>query len=177
MNSRSRTACAVLIAAALMVWGAACGDGGPAPNDPDSWHQDTGSGRDPGTWDPGTPGNGCGGYGYGTGPDCVPEGALDCTQDPCIFGTCVVVAGSGLCECQEGYAGRICGECAEGFVARGLRCARRDACDTFPCVFGTCRILNAQPVCDCDGGYTGENCDRCADGYRPQDLRCVKEDE
>ncbi|HNZ03002.1 MAG TPA: hypothetical protein PKK50_02550 [Myxococcota bacterium] len=137
---------------------------------------DTSTGFDAVEWDPGNPGTECGGYGYGYGPDCVPEGALDCTQDPCIFGNCVLVSGVGTCVCLEGYDGRICGECAEGWVARGLRCVRLDVCDGYTCAFGTCRILNTQPFCDCDIGYTGDHCDVCADGFVPMNLRCVEEE-
>lgn len=167
-----RTAWMVLLMPLMVGCG---GDGAPAGTD--AWTPDPGTGRDSTVWDPGTPSQECGGYGYGYGPDCVPPGALDCTQDPCIFGTCEVVGGAGTCICLEGYAGRICGECAEGWVARGLRCVRLDACDGFPCAFGTCRILNEQPFCDCDTGYTGDHCDACADGSEAKDLRCVEEGE
>lgn len=163
--------------AGMLAAAAGCDGGGPGDDFDARAPIDPGLGTDTVPWDPGNPGTGCGGYGYGYGPDCVPPGALDCTQDPCIFGTCRVVGGAGACECLEGYAGRICGECAEGWVARGLRCVPANACDAYPCVFGTCRILNAQPFCDCDAGYTGDACDRCAEGYRAQDLRCVKEGE
>ncbi len=167
-----RTVIALLSVACLL---AACDNGGPGNGTPDALLTDPGTGADTAAWDPGNPTNPCGGQGYGYGPDCVPDGALDCTQDPCIFGTCDVVAGQGVCTCREGYAGRICGECAVGFVVRGLRCVREDGCETFPCIFGTCRLLDDQPFCDCDTGYTGANCDQCADGYQAQDLRCVKE--
>lgn len=144
----------------------------------DTWtSDDTGGGTDTVTWDPGNPETGCSGYGYGYGPDCVPEGALDCTQDPCIFGTCEVISGVGTCVCLEGYDGRICGECARGWVARGLRCVLMDACVGFPCAFGTCRILNTQPFCDCNPGYTGDHCDACAEGFEAKNLRCVEEGE
>lgn len=168
-----RTRIAFLVAACLA--GTSCAEDGTNTVLPDNGATDPGTGPDTAAWDPGNPSETCGGYGYGTGPDCVPDGALDCTQDPCIFGTCETVDGQGVCRCDEGYAGRICGACADGWVERGLRCVRQEGCDTYPCVFGTCRILNQQPYCDCDAGYTGANCDECADGYRAQNLRCVKE--
>lgn len=183
MNTRQRLVASCLgwavlacLLAGLPMVAVGCGDGGD--DGLDTWTSvDPGTVTDTVVWDPGNPGTGCGGYGYGYGPDCVPEGALDCTQDPCIFGACEVVAGVGTCICLEGYAGRICGECAEGWVARGLRCVRMDACDGFPCAFGTCRILNTQPFCDCNIGYTGDHCDVCAEGFVASNLRCVEEGE
>lgn len=152
-----------------------CGDGGPGIDDVEM-DDDSGTATDVVEWDPGSGETGCGGYGYGYGSDCVPEGSLDCTQDPCIFGSCEVVAGAGTCVCLEGYDGRICGECAQGWVARGLRCVRLDACHGFPCAFGTCRIVNTQPFCDCNTGYTGDHCDACAEGFMAKNLRCVEEE-
>jgi len=170
-----RWAFAACLLAGLPLVAAGCGEGG---DDLDTWtFDDTVTGTDTVTWDPGNPETGCGGYGYGYGPDCVPDGALDCTQDPCIFGTCEVISGVGTCVCLEGYDGRICGECAEGWVARGLRCVLMDACVGFPCAFGTCRILNTQPFCDCNPGYTGDHCDACAEGFEAKNLRCVEEGE
>jgi hypothetical protein len=173
---RIRTAVLACLLAGLTVAMAGCGDGGIEDVDTLA-SDDSGTGTDIVEWDPGNGGTGCGGYGYGYGPDCVPDGALDCTQDPCIFGSCEVISNVGTCVCLEGYAGRICGECAEGWVARGLRCVRMDACDGFPCAFGTCRIVNTQPFCDCNTGYTGDHCDVCAEGFMAKDLRCVEEEE
>lgn len=173
---RIRTAVLACLMAGLTLAMAGCGDGGI--EDVDSLTPgDSATGTDIVEWDPGNGGTGCGGYGYGYGPDCVPDGALDCTQDPCIFGSCEEISNVGTCVCLEGYAGRICGECAEGWVARGLRCVRQDACDGFPCAFGTCRIVNTQPFCDCNTGYTGDHCDVCAEGFMAKDLRCVEEEE
>ena len=183
MNTRSRlarsgirTAIAACLAAAVPFVFAGCGEGGSEINDV-AGADDSGTGTDIVEWDPGSGGTGCGGYGYGYRPDRRPDGALDSTQAPCIFGTCELAAGVGTCVCLEGYDGRICGECAQGWVVRGLRCVRVDACHGFPCAFGTCRIVNTQPFCDCDTGYAGDHCDACADGFIPKNLRCVLEEE
>lgn len=60
--------------------------------------------------------------GTGPGVECV-EATLDCGEDPCVHGHCVVAhAGRGRCACDDGYMGELCNRCASGFVAQGLFC-------------------------------------------------------
>lgn len=127
-------------------------------------------------WNPGDSDaeDNCTGSGYGYGDNCRPP-AVDCSQDPCIFGQCREIAGAVVCDCWEGYDGKFCDECAEGFVIRGLRCIKLDACADFGCVFGDCIVINATPVCNCLEGYAGTLCDACAEGYKVQDLHCEPE--
>ncbi len=55
------------------------------------------------------------------GLDCVPAGG--CADSPCAHGTCrPQQEGDFTCDCHEGYAGRLCDECAEGYHVEDLRC-------------------------------------------------------
>ncbi len=91
----------------------------------------------------GSGGSGSGGGGTG---DCVPDETCDpdpcapdachpeecvdlCDPDPCEtddpcgeHGTCRCVEGDTVCDCDEGYAGDFCQDCAEGYNPRGLEC-------------------------------------------------------
>lgn len=165
-------AASLLTAALLALLVAACGDGGSTPVTPpfgDLDSTDAESAFDPGDYD--NDGS-CSGEGYGDG--CTPvTGTLDCSQGPCVFGTCRDDGAGGYCVCDTGYTGTLCNTCADGYRVQGLACIANDACASMACVYGTCRVLNEQPFCVCETGYSGTLCDACADGYHENNLRCV----
>jgi glycosidase len=62
-------------------------------------------------------------------PDaCHPEECTECDPDPCDagpcgdHGSCRCVGGEAVCDCDEGYDGPTCAECAEDYVPRGAEC-------------------------------------------------------
>ena len=96
-----------------------------------------------------------------------------CAQDPCIHGKCVVQNGAVACICTEGYAGKYCQTCADGYEPDGLDCVPVTPCSDFACNSGICRVEDDAAVCDCDSGYKGLHCDECADGYHEDNLECI----
>ena len=76
----------LLLGFGMLFW--ACGDD---EDEPDIPRQDIAYPEDKGSWDPGTPENGCGGYGYG-GECPTDEQAIDCSKSPCVFGKCTKAA-------------------------------------------------------------------------------------
>lgn len=55
------------------------------------------------------------------GLECVPAGG--CADSPCVHGTCRPLQdGDFRCDCDAGYAGRLCDRCAEGYHVEDLRC-------------------------------------------------------
>jgi len=106
--------------------------------------------------------------------DCTDETASEtCALSPCVRGYCDDATGQVVCDCQEGYAGRLCDQCAEGYEPKGLVCVKPGACASDPCVFGACYDVAGEVLCQCQEGYAGMLCDQCAQGYHAKDLHCV----
>jgi hypothetical protein len=108
------------------------------------------------------------------GDNCV----LDelCQADSCgPHGTCDDSSGEIVCECEAGYAGETCEECAAGYHEQGDQCLADTECLPNTCdQHGTCDDSSGQIICTCDTGYTGPHCDLCASGYHPDNLgNCV----
>lgn len=77
---------------------------------------------------------GCGDKGKGEDDPC--EG-VDCSG----HGVCVVEEGEGVCECDTGYTGPNCGECAHGYVWEGGVCVEeRDPHYGTPTIDGVLNI-------------------------------------
>jgi hypothetical protein len=149
------------------------GCAGSGDNEADGGTDLDGEWNPPDFWDPGDkPDWNCN---YGYGDECIPP-EVDCSKDPCVHGTCQEgegESGADACVCDEGYAGLLCDQCAEGYIPSGLECVRGDPCQDSPCVFGTCRVHDEQMVCDCYTGYTGTYCDECDEGYHIENMECV----
>ena len=74
-----------------------------------------------------------------------------------------------LCSCREGYTGRTCEGCADGFY--GDPTQPGDYCKRCTCsgnldssVNGSCDTLTGQCL-RCSNAATGDDCDRCLTGY------------
>ena len=66
-----------------------------------------------------------------------------------------------VCSCINGYTGRNCSECAEGFEA-----ASNGTCRAIPCHLpGTASYNATVNSCACKSNYNGKLCDRCASGF------------
>ncbi len=115
---------------------------------------------------------------------CVPINPDPCTDVDCgAHGSCVVdeeteVAG---CECETGYSGEFCGDCAEGYeFDDNDECVPIviDPCTLLDCgEHGTC-VVNEQSQtasCDCDAGYLGDLCEQCdtVNGYELVQSECL----
>ncbi len=52
---------------------------------------------------------------------CVP--AQDpCKDAPCLYGTCRAQGDDFICDCQQGYSGKLCDRCAQGYHPVELHC-------------------------------------------------------
>ena len=82
---------------------------------------------DEGEWSSSEYGSGGGsGSGYGD-----MDAGFDCTQTPCLYGTCGTQSEAAyVCECQEGYGGERCDTCDTGYAAIGCD----DCSSDFQCV-------------------------------------------
>jgi hypothetical protein len=90
-------------------------------------------------------------------------------------------AGGAALECDPGYTGPDCTDCADGYQdadADGvcaLGCAATGA-DALDCgANGVCEdsAVDGQRACVCDEGYEGDLCDGCASGYVMSGGECV----
>jgi hypothetical protein len=87
-------------------------------------------------------------------------------------GTCSDASGGAACQCNPGYAGSVCQDCApdhqdndgDGICEPDCAGAGLTGCSGH----GLCSDLPGQAACSCGTGYTGERCAECASGY--QDL-------
>lgn len=98
-----------------------------------------------------------------------------CDQDPCgEHGTCRPDGPGVACDCDEGWAGNLCDDCAEGFHDEGGDCKPDSPCNPDPCVHASkCAEVDGRAACTCLEGYAGDLCDECADGYVADGLACV----
>ncbi|HUU01984.1 MAG TPA: clostripain-related cysteine peptidase [Myxococcota bacterium] len=100
-------------------------------------------------------------------PNCATSG-LDCGA----HGSCSDTGGTALCECQTGYAGDACAECAPGYQDNDNNgsCAEGCALAGLDCgTYGTCNDSSGTPTCECVEGYTGAGCTQCDTGYQDND--------
>ena len=99
--------------------------------------------------------------------DTEGEEIVVCKPDSCNGnGACSVVDGQIVCECDEGYKGDDCSECAEGYSLESGECVEIISCDPDPCNgAGECLEMGNTVTCNCDSKYTGQWCENCADGY------------
>ncbi|RJO68565.1 MAG: hypothetical protein C4523_07410 [Myxococcales bacterium] len=90
---------------------------------------------------------------------CVSDGGVaSCTPNPCIHGSCRDTPNGAACDCDPGYAGATCADCAEGYRPDGLACLPipGDPCDPNPCGEPhqtQCLDNGGVAVCACDPGY------------------------
>ena len=88
---------------------------------------------------------------------------------PWYHGT-VVLAGSTLCKCKEGFGGRNCGtKCPKGWS--GVHCdVDLNECASAPCHYGHCEesfqnisVPIGEFQCKCFEGWSGLTCNICED--------------
>lgn len=96
----------------------------------------------------------------------------ECVESACLAAPCGPRGmcsdpdgdGTGACECDRGWDGRTCEECAPGFRLERGECVL-DACFGLDCGPGSCAVGIRGTYCDCPDGYAGASCDECAAGY------------
>ena len=75
----------------------------------------------------------------------------------------------GVCQCDEGYTGRVCGYCKNGYHASASTCVADIKCpDNFCGSYGNCTDTKGYPECVCKDGYVSagsQKCMSCAYGY------------
>jgi len=88
----------------------------------------------------------------------------------CGHGQCSDVSGVALCQCETGWDGAACDECAPGYHDEDGACVADTGCTDTTCGgHGTCDASTGDPVCTCDTGYTGSFCQDCAENYQDND--------
>ncbi|RJO68566.1 MAG: hypothetical protein C4523_07415 [Myxococcales bacterium] len=95
-----------------------------------------------------------------------------CRDEQCVHGHCKDSATSSECVCDEGYAGPLCDDCAEGYAWDELRCTPAAGCAGVECGRGDCVAEDGAVRCDCDEGWAGDACERCADTYHEEAGEC-----
>lgn len=102
------------------------------------------------------------------------------SSDPCAemtcsgVGECQVVDGEAQCECDQGYTGMDCSECALGYLRYDGDCMGVLECGVEVCsMHGACDDSTGSVVCDCDTGYMGDDCSECAEGFELQGDLCA----
>jgi hypothetical protein len=98
-----------------------------------------------------------------------------CGDDSCSGnGDCDTPGGVIDCDCDTGYAGDTCADCAGGFHAEAGACVVDQQCQPTTCSgHGTCTTPNGLVDCACDTGYDGDFCGDCADGHHADGGACV----
>ena len=98
---------------------------------------------------------------------CVED--VNCSNsDPCgVHGTCIDGADRSYCECDTGYGGSTCSDCASGYHLEDQECVADEHCPAQdPCdPGGVCDDTGGVVSCHCNEGYSGALCDQCAPGY------------
>lgn len=102
-----------------------------------------------------------------------------CEDDPCNGnGTCDGTSGEVQCECDEGYTGDDCSECASGYHEDGDACVADETCEDGSCPENaSCDDTGGVVTCECNEGWDGDDCDSCAAGYHEEDGDCVEDTE
>lgn len=83
----------------------------------------------------------------------ITEGGDPCLINPCVNGTCFSHGSMFLCQCSQGFTGKLCEKAV-------------DPCEPNPCVHGTCFSHGSLFLCQCSPGYTGKTCQECDDPCR-----------
>jgi len=92
--------------------------------------------------------------------DKAPPFLVSCNSDPCK-------------QCDEGYAGDDCTECAAGYHSEGEKCVIDQKCTEEICGdYGQCSETSSATTCICEDGYSGDTCNLCASGYVPSQAKC-----
>ena len=86
-------------------------------------------------------------------------------------GECDDYSGTVLCDCDTGYTGDYCVDCANNYHYDGPDCIVDETCADDSCSgYGTCDDSSGVVQCDCDDGWAGASCDTCAPGYHAVEV-------
>ena len=89
---------------------------------------------------------------------CAPS--TECTSATCeAGGICRLEDDGPVCECPDGYAGRFCETCAEGYLRNELGECDSNLCHPNPCdepERASCSVVDGAAVCGCSPGFHEE---------------------
>lgn len=107
--------------------------------------------------------NECAPYLTMTTEGCVP--GTECAEALCgNRGDCVDDGETLACDCNEGFSGTRCENCADGFVENNQTCVPKVVCTATSCANGTCIDTTGIAQCKCDSGWGGTWCDETCSG-------------
>ena len=95
-----------------------------------------------------------------------------CDLIQCTHGTCSEYRGLPSCQCDEGYAGVFCADCAEGYQDNDGDQICTPACaqgEPTCSGHGSCNDESGVPICECDPAYTGTDCATCGVDHQDHD--------
>lgn len=111
-------------------------------------------------------------------PDPVIVDEFACTRSQCSqHGECTTQDLRPVCECDAGYEGVSCGQCADGFHRDAAdACVEDDVCADDSCGAGECSIVAGRLTCTCPVGVAGPACTQCAAGFHDDAGVCVQDE-
>ncbi len=100
-----------------------------------------------------------------------------CSDDYCSgHGTCSDAQGTASCECEDGYSGEKCTDCADGYQDNDEdgTCLQSCASLSWDCAnHGSCVDDSGVAMCQCDSGYQDNDADgTCTEDCTTADLEC-----
>ena len=106
--------------------------------------------------------------------------SCDDMVEPCHEGRCIDDNGTARCECNDGWSGNLCDECAAGWHEFGDDCVLDEQCLTTSCAFHEvedgCTVEDGEVICECEGNWdSGNHCASCLPGYHEDDDECVED--
>ncbi|XP_023235086.1 uncharacterized protein LOC111634522 isoform X1 [Centruroides sculpturatus] len=106
------------------------------------------------------------------GDDIYPDGKFECNCSETGTLACTRSPHNMKCACYNGYEGKWCDMCSQGYFKVG------EECKPCPCTnitsAGECILANGHVTCtSCLPGHTGLLCTNCTPGYTWRDDKCV----
>jgi len=98
------------------------------------------------------------------------EGCVACNCNPLNSRGLSCNEYTGQCQCNDGFGGRTCDDCADGFYGEPNRQCYACDCDPIGSTSSQCNSVSGQ--CPCIEGAGGRRCDQCLRGFTGSVPNC-----